>query len=69
MADDAKPAPGVTDAVKLVAELDPEQIRERLHALEGERQALLVLLRSANAVERGRELGRKMKNKSKPKSG
>jgi hypothetical protein len=36
-----------TDAAALIRRLDPDAIRERLDALDRERQALLVLLRAA----------------------
>jgi hypothetical protein len=36
-----------TDAAALVAQLDPDAIRQRLDALDRERSALLVLLRAA----------------------
>ena len=41
-----------TDPVVLIRQLDPDQIRQRLSEMERERQALLVLLRAAQASDR-----------------
>lgn len=42
----------ILDPVQLVRQLDPDEIRRRLEALDNERQALLVLLRAAQRVQR-----------------
>jgi hypothetical protein len=51
--------PLLADPVKLVNRLDADLIRDRLQALSREREALLVLLRSAQCAQRNREKGRK----------
>jgi hypothetical protein len=51
------PPPDLIASIRLV---EPNRIRDRLRALEAERQALLVLLRAALAVSRSdrKEAGR-----------
>jgi hypothetical protein len=44
--------PQTTDPVDLVRQLDPDAIRDRLEALDRERDALRVLLRAANRARR-----------------
>lgn len=39
-------------ATELVQRLDPEEIRERLAAIERERKALMTLLRAATRAQR-----------------
>ena len=41
-----------TDPIAIVQQLDPEAIRKRIDALDGEREALLVLLRAAQRIRR-----------------
>jgi ribosomal 50S subunit-associated protein YjgA (DUF615 family) len=45
-------SPLPTDPVALVRQLDPEAIRKRLAELDGEREALRVLLRAAQRARR-----------------
>lgn len=51
---DAKPI-SPTDPVALVRQLDAAAIRERLDSLDGERKALLVLLRAAQRIHSDRD--------------
>jgi len=48
------PAPSAADPVELVRQLDVDQIRQRLEALEQDRRALLVLLRAAHKTRKRR---------------
>lgn len=48
----------LSDPVALIRALKAEEIRARLRAIEAERQALLVLLRAANASERRKAVER-----------
>jgi hypothetical protein len=43
----------IVDPQALLQRIDSAQITDRLRELEGERRALLVLLRAANARQRG----------------
>jgi hypothetical protein len=43
-----------TDPRKLIKSLDPDSIRERLEEMDGERRALLTLLRAALCKRRDR---------------
>lgn len=42
------------DPIAIVQQLDAAALRERIDALDRERKALLVLLRAAQRMERGR---------------
>jgi hypothetical protein len=53
----------MTDAKKLLDSLDAEQISKRLSEMEGERRALMTLLRAA----RQRESGLALSNSATPK--
>jgi hypothetical protein len=44
--------PRDTDPTALLAQLDADELRRRLDQLEGERAAVLLLLRAARAKER-----------------
>lgn len=46
------PATSPPDPVAIIRQIDAAVIRERLDAMERERQALLVLLRAANRARR-----------------
>jgi hypothetical protein len=43
---------------ELIEQLDPERLTARLNALDGERRAVMILLRAALARERGRPTAR-----------
>ena len=51
--------PILTDPVQLVRQLDATVIRERIDQLDREREALLVLLRSALRTQREQQKQRK----------
>jgi len=58
--------PLITDPVALVARLDANIIRSRLEAIRCEREALLVLLRSALCAQRHRNKNRKEATSHEP---
>jgi hypothetical protein len=52
------------DPVELIRQLDPEQIRQRIKAIDAERAALLKLLRVANTAQADR-----ITNPARPEGG